>query len=183
MVEYSKASKPSAPRLFLEIKKYADEYKYVPVKEEIYSDIKTPIEVLRILKGQSKHVYMLESVENQENWGRYTFLGYKPTMCVTCTDGKLKVINDQDEVLHTEIVKHPAEYIKQIIAEHSSPRMEDFPTFTGGLVGYFSYDYIKYSEPKLKLDALDEEKFQDIDLMGYMLFLVKRQQVLKTETE
>lgn len=147
------------------IRKYADEYKFVPVKEEIYSDIKTPIEVLRILKGQSKHVYMLESVENQENWGRYTFLGYKPTMCVTCTDGNLKVINDQDEILYTETVKHPAEYIKKIIAEHRSPRMEDFPTFTGGLVGYFSYDYIKYSEPKLKLDALDEEKFQDMDLM------------------
>lgn len=39
------------------------------------------------------------------------------------------------------------------------------PTFTGGLVGYFSYDYIKYSEPKLVLDARDEDGFQDVDLM------------------
>ena len=43
--------------------------------------------------------------------------------------------------------------------------MENLPSFTGGLVGYFSYDYVKYSNPKLKLDAKDEEGFQDVDLM------------------
>ena len=39
------------------------------------------------------------------------------------------------------------------------------PTFTGGLVGYFSYDYIKYGEQSLNLNANDEEKFNDVDLM------------------
>ena len=39
------------------------------------------------------------------------------------------------------------------------------PPFTGGLVGYFSYDYIKYTEPSLKLDAEDQEGFKDVDLM------------------
>ena len=55
-----------------EIKKYKGEYefKYVPIKKEIMSDIRTPIEVLRILKSQSDHVYMLESVEDQVRWGR-----------------------------------------------------------------------------------------------------------------
>ncbi len=148
-----------------EIKKYSSEYKYVPVKKEIYADIKTPIEVLRILKGQSTHVYMLESVENQENWGRYTFLGYKPGMCVTCNNGELSVIDDHGKVLHREQTEHPANYIKKLISEHKSPKMDDFPTFTGGLVGYFAYDYIKYSEPKLMLDAEDEEHFRDVDLM------------------
>lgn len=147
------------------IKEYSKDYRYVPVKKEIYADIKTPIEVLRILKGQSTHVYMLESVENQENWGRYTFLGYKPSVCVTCNDGELSVIDDHGNVLHSEQTDHPAKYIKQVIEEHKSPKMEDFPTFTGGLVGYFAYDYIKYSEPKLKLDAEDEEHFRDVDLM------------------
>ncbi len=147
------------------VKEYSKEYKYVPVKKEIYSDIKTPIEVLRILKGQSNHVYMLESVENQENWGRYTFLGYKPSMCVTCNNGELTVIDDQANVLYQENTDHPAKYIKKVIEEHKSPKMEDFPTFTGGLVGYFAYDYIKYSEPKLFLDAEDEEHFRDVDLM------------------
>ncbi|MGN1081475.1 MAG: anthranilate synthase component I, partial [Acutalibacteraceae bacterium] len=52
------------------------EYKTVPVSIEILSDIRTPIELLRILKNISDHCYMLESAENHEKWGRYTFLGY-----------------------------------------------------------------------------------------------------------
>ena len=44
-------------------------------------------------------------------------------------------------------------------------RMKKLPSFTGGLVGYFSYDYVKYSNPKLKLDAKDEEGFKDVDVM------------------
>ena len=43
--------------------------------------------------------------------------------------------------------------------------MEYLPSFTGGLVGYFAYDYIQYSEPTLVLDADDQENFQDVDLM------------------
>ena len=39
------------------------------------------------------------------------------------------------------------------------------PPFTGGLVGYFSYDYIKYNEPNICLDACDKENFKDVDLM------------------
>ena len=49
--------------------------------------------------------------------------------------------------------------------KYTSPKLEGFPSFTGGLVGYFSYDYIKYSEPTLNLDAKDEERFKDVDLM------------------
>ena len=62
-------------------------------------------------------------------------------------------------------VKHPGEKIKEILKEYTSPKIKELPTFTGGLVGYFSYDYIKYSEPKLNLDADDEEGFKDVDLM------------------
>ncbi|MCQ2082034.1 MAG: anthranilate synthase component I [Lachnospiraceae bacterium] len=148
-----------------EVKKYSNDYKYVPVKKEIFSDIRTPIEVLRILKNVSQHVYMLESVENQENWGRYTFLGYNPKICITCSNGELKVLDDQGVTLHEETTTHPAIYLKKLLAEYKSPKMEDFPTFTGGLVGYFAYDYIKYSEPTLNLDAKDEEGFKDVDLM------------------
>ena len=85
----------------------AENYKVVPVCKEIYSDFITPIQVLRILKRASKHCYMLESVENQENWGRYTFLGYKPSLCLTCMNGHLKVTDTQGNVIREEDVKHP----------------------------------------------------------------------------
>lgn len=145
-----------------DLKKIAEGYQVVPVSMEILADIKTPIEVLRILKGVSRHCYMLESVENQEKWGRYTFLGYDPKMEITCTNGHMTIHNG---TLTEEDVAHPGERIKEILADYSSPRIESLPSFTGGLVGYFSYDYIKYSEPKLNLDAEDQEGFKDVDLM------------------
>ena len=140
----------------------AQDYKVIPVYEEILSDVKTPIEVLRILKGVGSHCFMLESVENQEQWGRYTFLGFEPKMEITCTDGVMTIRNG--EVIQKE-VSHPGDVIKEILNEYRSPRIEGLPTFTGGLVGYFSYDYVKYSEPSLNLDANDEEGFKDVDLM------------------
>ena len=148
-----------------ELKEYSERYNYCPVKAEILSDIRTPIEALRILKAASSHVFMLESVEDQVRWGRYTFLGFAPKLCVTCLNGELKVSDDEGRVIHSETTAHPAEYIRSILNRYRCARPEGFPTFTGGLVGYFAYDYIKYSEPRLKLDAEDEENFKDVDLM------------------
>lgn len=144
-----------------EIKKVASDgaYRSAPVKLEILSDVRTPIEVLRILKGVSSHCYLLESVADHEKWGRYTFLGYDPKLEITCIDGKMKI-----GALSIE-TDTPEKYLKQVLDEHKSVRFEDFPPFTGGLVGYFSYDYLKYSEPTLRLDANDTEGFKDIDLM------------------
>lgn len=126
-------------------------YNIMPVSMEMLSDIKTPVEVMRILLNISQHCYMLESAENNENWGRYTFLGYSPKMDITCVNGEIKV----DGL--TIQTGHPGKYIRQILENYRSPVMEDLPTFTGGLVGYFSYDYLKYSEPSLHLDAEDTE--------------------------
>lgn len=140
-------------------------YSLIPVCREILSDIKTPIEVLRILKNVSRHCYILESVENQEKWGRYTFLGYDPELEITCLDGVMTIKNVRTGETESRETKHPADYIRELMSRYRSPKLEGFPSFTGGLVGYFSYDYIKYSEPCLKLDAKDEENFKDVDLM------------------
>ena len=145
-----------------EAKKLASAYKVIPISKEIMGDIKTPVEVLKILKNVSSHCYMLESVEEQEKWGRYTFLGFEPTMELTCVNGKMTV---KGEMTFEENTSHPKEMIRKILAEYRSPKFEGLPSFTGGLVGYFSYDYAKYCEPTLNLDAEDEEKFKDVDLM------------------
>ncbi len=144
-------------------KQYGKNYRVVPVSRTLYSDIRTPVEVLRVLKGVSRHCYMLESLEDTDKWGRYTFLGYEPKMEVTCMDGVVRIRSGEGESVIEE--GNPMEYIGHIIEENKSPKVEGLPTFTGGLVGYFSYDTIKYSEPGLKLDASDEEGFKDVDLM------------------
>lgn len=146
-----------------EVKKITtnEDYKVVPISMELYSDIKTPIETLKILKGISTNVFILESVDSTNKMGRYTFLGYDLKLELTCYNHKLKIITGTT----IEEVKHPNEYIRKILKENKSPRISGMPTFTGGLVGYFSYDYIKYGEQSLNLNANDEEKFNDVDLM------------------
>lgn len=146
-----------------EVKAFAAQgYRTVPVGCELYADGITPIEVLRRLKGASSHAFLLESVEDSKQWGRYTFLGYDPKLELTCRNGVLTVRNGGTT---TETVRHPGETIRRIAAEYRSPRLDSLPPFTGGLVGYWSYDYIKYAEPSLSLDADDTECFRDLDLM------------------
>lgn len=134
-------------------------YRVLPVSCEVLSDIRTPIEVMQILKNVSRHCYMLESVEDRTKWGRYTFLGYDPKLEITCIDGEFQAGSVR---FHTE---DPAEPIRQILAEYTSPRFDYLPTFTGGLVGYFSYDYLTYSEPSVRMNVEDSESFKDVDLM------------------
>ena len=155
-----------------EIKEIAknEEYRRIPVSYELFSDIATPIEVLRILKGISKHTYMLESVEDSQKWGRYSFLGFNPLLEFTCQNGIVKIKGDSDfEKLTEEEVTietdNPSEIIKDLVSKNKSPKLKNLPPFTGGFVGYFAYDYIKYSEPSLNLDAENQDQFKDIDLM------------------
>ena len=136
----------------------AGNYNVLPVSCEMLSDFTTPIETMRILKNVSTHCYMLESAQANETWGRYTFLGFNPKLEITCVDGEMKAGNFK---VKTE---NPSDYLRQILADYKSPRFDYLPPFTGGLVGYFSYDYLCYSEPAVKCDAEDTEAFKDVDL-------------------
>lgn len=135
------------------------EFNVIPISTEILSDFITPIEAMQKLKNVSSHCYMLESAKANESWGRYTFLGYDPIMDITCVDGKMKA---GDLTIET---KDPSSVIRQVLSNYKSPRVDHLPPFTGGLVGYFSYEYLGYSEPSVRCDVEDEENFKDVDLM------------------
>ena len=134
-------------------------YDALPVSCEILADICTPIEALKILKNVSTHCYLLESAQPSEKWGRYTFLGLDPKMEITCRNGVMKA----GEI--TFETQNPSQVLREILAQYKSPRFAYLPTFTGGLVGYFAYDYLGYSEPKARTKAQDTENFKDVDLM------------------
>ncbi len=144
-----------------EVKRLATEGKYdvVPISCELLSDFTTPIETMKILKNVSTHCYMLESAQANDKWGRYTFLGFEPKLSISCVDGELKAGNLK---IKTD---HPSDYLRQILADYKSPRFDYQPSFTGGLVGYFSYDYLGYSEPAVRYGADATEGFKDVDLM------------------
>lgn len=135
------------------------QYRILPVSCEILSDICTPIEAMRILKNVSTHCFLLESVADREKWGRYTFLGFDPKLEVTCMEGKVKAGS------LTFPSDDPSASLRQILKEYNSPRFDYLPPFTGGLVGYFSYDYLGYSEPAVRTRVQDTEAFKDADLM------------------
>ncbi|MCR5116029.1 MAG: anthranilate synthase component I [Lachnospiraceae bacterium] len=134
-------------------------YKVLPVSCEMLSDFTTPLETIKILKNVSTHCYMLESAQADEKWGRYTFLGYDPILDVTCCDG---VVRAGDIEIKTD---NPSQFLRDMLAKYTSPRFDYLPPFTGGLVGYFSFDFIKYSEPTVTVNLNDTEAFKDIDLM------------------
>ncbi|MCR5329388.1 MAG: anthranilate synthase component I [Saccharofermentans sp.] len=144
-----------------EVRKLAATGKYdvVPVSCEILSDFTTPIETIRILKNASTHAYMLESAQSDEKWGRYTFLGFDPKLEITCINGEITYGGK------TEKTDDPSAIIREILSHFKSPKLDCLPSFTGGLVGYFSYDYLGYVEPTARCDVNDTENFKDVDLM------------------
>ena len=144
-----------------EARKFAASGKYdtVPLCIEILSDFTTPVEALRILKNYSSHVFMLESAQANEAWGRYTFLGFDPKLDIVCADDEMKI---GDVSIKTS---DPSAELRKIMASYRSPRIPGLPPFTGGLVGYFAFDYLAYSEPSIKREVEDAEKFKDLDLM------------------
>lgn len=143
------------------VKEYAKTGKYdiLPVSCEILSDICTPIEAIMKLKNISNHCYMLESVAEKEKWGRYTFLGFDPKTQITAAGDQITI---GDITMTTD---DPSIQIRQILSGYRSPKFDYLPSFTGGFVGYFSYDFLAYSESSLRLDTQDTENFKDVDLM------------------
>ena len=152
------------------------DYRRIPVCMEMLSDSYTPVEVMKILRKASRHCYLLESASQSEVWGRYSFLGYDPGMEITCLDDILTIRETMTDGVEQKTIKkidHPGDVLREILDRYKTPQMEDMPSFTGGLVGYFSYDYIKYSEPKLKplmKSRVEEGENQDFRDMGLMLF-------------
>lgn len=134
-------------------------YTIAPVGREILADDITPIEALRAFKAVSDRCYLLESVVGRERRGRYTFLGFEPSLAVTCTDGRMTI---GDRTFHTD---DPSAHLREILNRYCSPRIEGMPPFTGGLVGYFAFEYLKYAEPTVRRDVDNPHGLRDLELM------------------
>ncbi len=137
------------------------EYKSIPISTSI--DIcKSTQEIYKTLKNVSKNVFLLESCEDTKKFGRYSFFGFDPSLEITCKDSFVTI---KSSTTHTFENVKPHKFIRQIIAENKAPQIEGLPPFTGGLVGYFAYEFMKYSEQKLDLPIKNEDGFNDVDLM------------------
>jgi len=141
----------------------AEGHTRIPVVREVLSDLDTPLSVyLKLADGP--HTYLFESVEGGERFGRYSIIGL-PARRVYSFRGHTLEVSELGEVVQTREVADPLAEVDLLRAEHSVPRIEGLPGFTGGLVGWFGFECIQYIEPRLVADKPDELGTPDILLM------------------
>ncbi|MDR3311217.1 MAG: chorismate-binding protein [Oscillospiraceae bacterium] len=138
-------------------------YSLVPVSRELFSDAITPIEALAAIRSAGAECFLLESAPGGDNWSRWTFIGYSPTLTVT-GDAEGIAISRADGASNRKLGDTHA-LLRALTASYRSPRLDRLPPFTGGFVGYFSYEYLCRVEPSLKLSAADDVGYDDFRLM------------------
>jgi anthranilate synthase component 1 len=119
----------------------------IPVVREVLSDLDTPLSVyLKLADGP--HTYLFESVEGGERWGRYSIIGL-PAKRTYEFRGHELTVRDWGEVVEQRTLEDPFAEVERLRAQHSVPRLDGLPAFTGGLVGYFGFETIGWIEPRL----------------------------------
>ena len=130
-------------------------YNFVPLVREVVADLDTPVSCYLKLANQP-YSFLFESVEGGEKWGRYSIIGL-PCQQVLRVFGQRIEISLDGEVLDDKVVADPLAFIDEYRAQFSVPEIEGLPRFHGGLVGYFSYDTVRYIERKLAVTDLARE--------------------------
>ena len=119
-------------------------YNRIPVMRALLADLDTPLSVyLKLAKGP--YTYLFESVEGGEKWGRYSIIGLPCRERIQVFGNRIERLEGQS-IVETVDVDDPLEWIETFKAKYRVPGVPGLPRFTGGLVGYFSYDTIRYIE-------------------------------------
>lgn len=140
-----------------EFKSLCKKYKMVGLSMDIVETTETPITLFKKLKGNGKS-YLLESVEDEEKKGRYSFIGRDPFVTIESYNNKV-FINENKE---TNIYEgNLFEIIKTIMQKYETPSMKKLPYFTGGAVGYIGYDIIRNYEDLPNINE-DDIKLPDL---------------------
>ncbi|QEK11757.1 anthranilate synthase component I [Crassaminicella thermophila] len=145
---------------FEKFKRLSKASKIIPISLEIEGDMDTPITLFKKLcKG--KNVYLLESVEGGNKWGRYSYIGRNPIMIIKSYGNKV-IVEKGDEVIEKE--GNVLNILKNLMNDYKMFKIENMPDFTGGAVGYIGYDIVRNYED-LKNINFDDIKMPDIHLL------------------
>jgi len=133
----------------------AEGYNRIPMMREVLADLDTPLSTyLKLANGP--YSYLFESVEGGEKWGRYSIIGL-PCRTVLRVHGHEMTVEHEGKKLGTTIAEDPLGAIEVFREQFKVPEVEGLPRFTGGLVGYFGYDTVRYIEPRLDGKANKDE--------------------------
>lgn len=122
-------------------------YNRIPLVREVLADLDTPLSTYLKLADQP-YSYLLESVEGGEKWGRYSIIGL-PCQRRLQVRGHEVTLFEGNTVLEQSQQDDPLDYIEDFQKRFSVPELDNLPLFTGGLVGYFGYDTVRYVEKRL----------------------------------
>ncbi len=136
----------------------------VPLMREVLADLDTPVSTyLKLANGP--YSYLLESVHGGEKWGRYSIIGLPCNKVLRVWGNDLQIEQDE-EIVRQETIDDPLQAVRDFCQQYNVPELEGLPRFTGGVVGYFGYDTVRYIEthlgPCMKEDPVDSP---DIMLM------------------
>ncbi|MFA6001633.1 MAG: anthranilate synthase component I, partial [Thermoleophilia bacterium] len=140
------AAAPASPEIHPtldEVRELAGNYNLIPVYHSFISDLETPVSAFLKL-GARKNSYLLESAEQGERIGRYSFLGCDPRAIVTFEDGELKIREGDDETVTA--CDDPFDAVSSYMSRYNAPEFEELPPFIGGAVGLFGYDLVRWAE-------------------------------------
>ena len=124
-----------------------DIQKKIPISREILADMETPLSVYRKLANCS-YSYLFESVEGGDKWARYSLIGLRANRLIKVIGNKVVILQDEKQI-ETITAGNPLDYLDQIQKSYTLEEDRNLPKFNGGLVGYFSYDCVRYIEKKL----------------------------------
>jgi len=141
----------------------AQGYNRIPLVREVLADLDTPLSTyLKLASGP--YSYLFESVQGGEKWGRYSIIGLPSRSLLRVIGNEIGIEQDGELVRH-ETVDDPLEVVREFMEEYSVPEIDGLPRFTGGLVGYFGYDTVRYIESHLGESKPDPLGTPDILLM------------------
>ena len=137
----------------------------IPVTREVLADLETPLSVyLKLALGANS--YLFESVQGGEKWGRYSLIGLQTSTVLKVFGNRLEIIRDGKPMVN-RTTSDPLAEVERFRQLFSMPNLPELPRFTGGLVGYFGYDTVRFVEPRLaKSTPPDELDAPDILLLA-----------------
>ena len=122
-------------------------YNCIPLSRQILADLDTPLSTYLKL-ANFPFSYLFESVQGGEKWGRYSIIGL-PCNTVIQVFGNTINVHVGGELTEQVETQDPLQWIESYHRQFKTPDLPGLPRFTGGLVGYFGYDTIRYIEPRL----------------------------------
>jgi anthranilate synthase component 1 len=117
----------------------------IPVCAEILADTDTPVSLLKKFRTPFSPVFLLESVEGGERWGRYSFLGVSARSRVMVFSDRVEV-RSNGSATSVSFSGSPLPVLRALMARYRPAQLEELPRFWGGLVGYFTYETVSFFE-------------------------------------